>query len=197
MKNNMNWYLKFIEAEKVQPKESNYSWVRLDAPKEIIDIHQDYAHNEIDEEDLYIEEMKNRKDWSYGIEDSPHITVKWGIDFDDPSKIIKCLDGEDGGNVTLDDIEIFETNKDYDVLVVICNSDALQTLHQKLTDDLEIEDDYPTYKPHITIAYFKKGKAKKYLDSAKKAFTYYLLDFDFDKVIFENTDDQETVIRLG
>ena len=190
----MNWYRLFLESEKVQAEPNEYSWVRLDIPSDICEVH-DSVTKEIDEEDLYIEEQGG-EDWSYGLEDKPHITVKWEIDFDEPKKVLDCLKGEKGGTVTLDKATIFDNDK-YDVLVIECKSEALQKLHKKLTKDLEIEDDYDKYTPHVTIGYFKKGKAKKYKAMAEKAFTYYLLEFKFDEVIFEDTKDKETVIKLG
>jgi len=187
----MNWYRK---SKKVQPKEEDFAWVSLGVPKDIKEVHSGFTKF-IVSDDLYIDKQ-NKKDWSFGLEDDPHITVKWGIDFDDPKPVKEILDGEKGGNVTLEDVEIFEQD-DYDVLVVKCKSKALAKLHKKLTNDLKIKDTYPTYTPHITIAYFKKGKAKKYADQAKKWFTYYLLDFDFDTVVFEDTRDKKTSIKLS
>jgi 2'-5' RNA ligase len=189
----MNWYKKYIISKKIQNKDSNFSWVRLDVPKKIKDVHSSVT-KEIKETDLYYEDQGG-DDWSYGIEDAPHITVKYGLEFDEPDEVLESLDGEKGGNVEIEDIEIFEQD-DYDVLVARCKSKALNKLHDKLSKDLKIEDDYPEYKPHITIAYFKKGRAKKYKSMAFKALTYYLLDFDFDKVVFEDRNDKETVIKL-
>lgn len=189
----MNWYKKFILSEKVQNDDSEFSWIRVNAPKKIKDIHTN-VKKEIDEKDLYVVDQGG-DDWSYGFEDMPHLTVKFGLEFDEPDQVIESLKGEKGGNVELDDVEIFDNEK-YDVLVVKCKSKALNKLHQKLTKDLEIEDKFPDYKPHITIAYFLKGKAKKYKAMAARAFTYYLLDFDFNEVIFEDRNDKETVIKL-
>lgn len=189
----MNWYKKFLISEKVQKDDNNFSWVRVNAPDKIKKIHKSVT-NEIKEKDLYIVDQGNG-DYNYGIEDLPHLTVKFGIEFDEPDKVIELLKDESGGNISLEDIDIFEKDK-YDVLIIRCKSKALSKLHKKLTDDLEIEDDYPVYKPHITIAYFKKGMAKKYKSMAYKAFTYYLLDFDFNEVIFEDRNDKETKIKL-
>jgi len=190
----MNWYKKYIEAGKVQEEPNKYSWVRLDCDADIKDIHKGYTET-INEKDLYILEQKGNN-WSYGTEDKPHITTKWGINFDDPKKVIEVLEGEEGGEVMLDKIEVFDNDDNYDVLVILCESEALQRLHKKLTDDLEIEDTYPEYKPHITIAYFKKGRAKQYVKSATKAFTDLLLAFSFDELIFENRKNEETKIKL-
>ena len=190
----MNWYKKYLIAKKIQPKDKKVSWVFMDVPKKIMDVQKSVA-KEIDKDDLYIEEAETKGDWHYGLETEPHITVKWGVDFDEPDKVIDILNGEKGGNVEVDGIEIFE-NDDFDVLVAVCKSKALQKIHKKLTEELEIEDTHPEYKPHITIAYMKKGMAKKYKNTALKAFTYYLLNFDFDEVTFGSSKDQNTVIKL-
>jgi hypothetical protein len=137
----MNWYKLFLESGKVQEEPNKYSWVRLDADKDITDIHKGYTET-INEKDLYILEQEGN-DWSYGAEDKPHITVKWKLDFDDPEQVIDILDKEEGGEVILDKIEVFDNDDNYDVLVILCESDDLQRLHKKLTEDLEIEDDYP------------------------------------------------------
>lgn len=189
----MNWYRKFIEAGKIQKDDNNFSWVRVDAPEKIIDIHTSVT-NKVDEEDLYIIDQGGG-DWNYGLEDDPHITVKLGLEFDEPDQVIEALKNKTGGNVSIEDIDIFDNDK-YDVLVIKCKSKELSNIHKILTDDLKIEDDYPIYKPHITIGYFKKGKAKKYKDMALKAFTSNKLDFYFDEVIFEDRNDQDTIIKL-
>ena len=180
-------------SEKVQNDGQEFSWVYIDIPKEIRDVH-DSVTSEIDSNDIYVIDKKDG-DWSYGIEDDPHITVKYGLEFDNPKRVIKILDGEKGGNVEIEDIEVFEQDK-YDVLVARCKSEALNKIHNKLTDELGIEDKYPEYKPHITLAYFKKGKAKKYVSMAFKGFTYYLLSFDFKSVVFEDRNDKATKIAL-
>ena len=190
----MNWYRRFITSEKVQKEDKKFGWVFVDASPEIMKVHKSVA-KEIDEDDLYLEQAEKEGDWHYGIEDSPHITLKFGLEFDDPSPVIESLDGESGGEVEVSGIEIFE-NDDKDVLVVRCESEALNKLHNKLTDDLKVKDNHPEYKPHITIAYLKKGTAEKYKHVALKAFTYYLLKFDFNEVTFEDRNDNPTKIKL-
>ncbi|KKL17628.1 hypothetical protein LCGC14_2483660, partial [marine sediment metagenome] len=50
------------------------------------------------------------------------------------------------------------SDPNYDVAIVRCKSEELTKIHDELKDTLENEDTYPTYKPHITIAYLKKGE---------------------------------------
>lgn len=192
----MNWYKKYVMAEKVQMDDSNFSWVRCEISPTIKTRHVDFKKEFVNEEDLYIVKQEGN-DWSYGYEDDPHITVKFGIDFDEPDKVIDSLKGERGGKIQAEDIDIFDNKEEYDVLVLKCNSEALNRLNKKLTNDLNIKDKY-SYKPHITIGYFKKGKAKKYEPQAMRHFLYYLEDgeFDFDEVIFQDRNDKDTVIKL-
>jgi 2'-5' RNA ligase len=190
----MNWYRKFIIAEKVQSGDENFSWVRLDVPENIKKIHSKTT-KEIDEKDLYKEE-KVAGDWTHGIEDKPHLTVKYGLEFDEPDKVIDALKKEKGGTVQIKEVEIFD-NENYDVLVVRCESKALDKIHSRLTRILNIEDKYPEYKPHITIAYFKKGRAKKYEDMVVETFITSKLSFDFNEVIFEDRKDKDTPIKLS
>jgi 2'-5' RNA ligase len=190
----MNWYEKFVISGKIQSEDDNFSWAYVTVSPEVKDLHERIT-NDFKEKDLYVEK-KNGTDWSYGIEDDPHITLFYGFDGDDPTNVIKTLKGESGGNILIDDVDIFEKDE-YDVLVAICSSTALQKLHKKLVDELELEDKFPTYKPHITLAYFKKGKAAEYKTSVLRGFTYYLIDFDFDEVIYEDTKDKSTTIKLS
>jgi 2'-5' RNA ligase len=65
-------------------------------------------------------------------------------------------------NIEVDGIGVFE-NKDYDVVKFNVNPDgSLQELHDKLSE-FPNSNSFPDYKPHITLAYIKKGLGKKYI----------------------------------
>jgi len=189
----MNWYREYITAAKVQPKDDDFSWTYIEVPEEVMKLHRSFTKT-IEKNDLYIEKAKGG-DYHYGIEDDPHITAKYGFSFDDPKQVIEVLDGAKGGNVSVEAIDVFEKDE-YDVLVIKCKSSALAKIHAKLTDDLGIEDKYPVFKPHVTIAYFKTGKAKKYKPLAEKHFLDKGIEFEFDKVFFEDTEDKTTQIDI-
>lgn len=190
----MNWYRKYVSAAKVQPKDDDFSWSYIEVPEEVMKLHRSFTKT-IEKNDLYIEEAKGG-DYHYGIETDVHITLVYGFTFDNPKQVVELLDGEDGGEVNIDGIEVFEKD-DYDVLVIRCKSKRLGELHRKLIDGTDTEDKYPEYKPHMTIAYFKKGKAKKYKPLAEKRFLDKDIEFSFDKVFFEDTEDKTTKIDLG
>ena len=190
-----NWYCFSKTAAKVQKDDKKFAWVKLDAPSDIVKVHQAFAKT-IEEDDLYKEESEKKGDWHFGIETEVHITVKWGLESDDPEPVLDSMKGETGGTVTVGKTEIFDTDEKNDVLVIRCESSALQKLHKKLTEDLDIPDKYPEYKPHLTIAYFKKGKAKKYQKAADEAFSGKNLKWDFDEIVFEDSEDKETTVKL-
>ena len=65
-------------------------------------------------------------------------------------------------NIKVDGVDIFENEK-YDVVKFNVSPDgALQYLHDELSK-LPNSNEFPDYKPHITLAYIKKGLGKKYI----------------------------------
>jgi 2'-5' RNA ligase len=65
--------------------------------------------------------------------------------------------------IDIDGINLFE-NEQFDVLKFNVVSDpGLQQLHDELSK-LPNNDNFPTYTPHITIAYLNKGEGKKYVN---------------------------------
>jgi len=61
---------------------------------------------------------------------------------------------------TLGKMSVFENDK-YDVLKVDVTGESLHDLNGKLSE-LPNEQTFPEYKPHLTIAYLKKGEGAKY-----------------------------------
>ena len=114
----------------------------------------------IDEEDIYEEEG----DSTYGIQQNPHLTLLYGLhDTVTPDMIKSVFDNfTDNINIVVDGIDIFENEK-FDVVKFNVKPDgALQYLHNELSK-FPNSDQYPDYKPHITICYVKKGTGKKYI----------------------------------
>jgi 2'-5' RNA ligase len=113
----------------------------------------------IDPEDVY-----TGGDDSHGIQENPHVTILYGLHKGVTEDEVKSVfEGfTESINIEVDGIDIFE-NKDYDVVKFNVNPDgALQKLHDKLSE-FPNSNEYPDYKPHITIAYVNKGTGKKYV----------------------------------
>lgn len=118
----------------------------------------DNVLSSIDKEDLYDEEP------GFGLEHEPHTTVLFGFhknaDIDKIKELVK-VNCDDNITVKIKNISHFETEK-YDVVKYDVESKTLNKLNSLMTKNFDYTNDYPEYHPHVTIAYVKKGKGKKY-----------------------------------
>jgi hypothetical protein len=114
----------------------------------------------INKDDLYEVEGEN-----YGIQDNPHLTLLYGlkpnITKEQVEQVLeKSVDGEKI-EIEIENIGLFE-NDNFDVVKFnIKKTEQLQKLFDSLSE-LPNENTFPDYKPHMTIAYVKKGLGKKY-----------------------------------
>jgi 2'-5' RNA ligase len=111
----------------------------------------------VDPNDVYHQE-------DLGLEMKPHVTVVWG--FDDSKVDIETLQRFCWRAKTIDievkSISFFEPDEVYDVVKFDIKSKDLQKLNASIERNFDIKNTYPDYKPHMTIAYVKKGRGKKY-----------------------------------
>jgi hypothetical protein len=113
---------------------------------------------------IYPEDVYTGGDDSHGIQEFPHLTLFYGLHKEVTPEMVKSVFEEFTGsiNIEVNGIGVFE-NKDYDVVKFNVNpNDALQELHDKLSE-FPNSNEYPDYKPHITLCYTKKGTGKKYI----------------------------------
>jgi hypothetical protein len=98
-----------------------------------------------------------------GREDSPHITVKYGLHTTDPDDVAEILAHFGAIDITLGETAVF-TGEEYDVLYVEVESPDLERLNSLLSDELDVTDTHPVYTPHVCIAYLKPGRGEAYVD---------------------------------
>lgn len=110
----------------------------------------------IPKEDLY---NKNDEDgWlENGLQKLFHVTILYGIKDKDFETIKEIYKKNNEIEISTDRIDYFEAD-DHCCAVIRCKSDDLRELHSKLKKELDVKEDYPTYKPHIAIAYLQPGK---------------------------------------
>lgn len=109
-----------------------------------------------------------------GFEDEPHVTLLYGIhDGGDHEELPKeKLQGIiDISRPALDEMVILKgitafENDDYDVLKFDAEAPSLREANKKLSE-YPNSNSFPDYKPHVTIAYLKPGKANGYIEKFK------------------------------
>lgn len=91
-----------------------------------------------------------------GRDTHPHITIKYGLHTNDPREVVRALRGVGPIKYKLGAISKFKA-PDYDVLKIEVISDDLKRVNARLRKLLKCTDTHPTYNPHVTIAYVRKG----------------------------------------
>jgi 2'-5' RNA ligase len=129
-------------------------------------------------------------DPQYGREKHPHITVLYGIE---------PMEGEKAKNLlrkvpaqvtaTLGAVTMFEAPK-FDVLKIDVTSPYLARINKFLRANVEYENDHPTYHPHVTIAYLKKGTAEKFVGDHR----FVGMKFAFKTFLY--SDEQRGKIKI-
>jgi len=128
---------------------------------------------------------------NYGREDDPHITVRYGASTTDPDDVKPAFEGIDKVEVKLGEMGTFTNSPDYDVVKVEVESEDLESLNKALGEAVDFPGEtYKDYKPHITIAYVKKGLGEKYVGTHPLAGKKIV----FDSVVFSGKDGVKTNI---
>lgn len=144
----------------------------------------------IPSQDLYGTSYGNETET--GRELDPHVTLKYGIHTDDVEEVRKTIQGESPIAVQFGNTTCFY-QEDHDVVKIEVESKQLHALNKTVCEKLECTDTYPEYKPHVTIAYVKKGLGDYYarrLQGLNGKVTV------FDQVVFSNKERQHTNIPL-
>jgi hypothetical protein len=146
----------------------------------------------IDTDDIYTVSDND----TYGIQDRPHLTLLYGTHKEVTSEQVESLlKNVKPFSIEIDGVDIFE-NKDYDVVKFnVKKNDLLQSIFDSLST-LPNSNSFKDYKPHITIAYVKKGTGKKYIKSDYKwkvdninEVTYSMVDGNEYKFSLDNINE--------
>ena len=100
-----------------------------------------------------------------GIEPESHITLKYGNPGTDTAPIAAALKGKGPVTVTLGTLHVFPgKDGDPDALVAdIVESPKLHAMNKAVGEAVEhTGSTFPTYHPHVTIAYLKPGEGAQY-----------------------------------
>jgi len=136
-----------------------------------------------------------------GREDTPHVTVLYGLHSDDPSAVKKALAGIDGAHpLNLGEFGFFE-GKEADVVYVGFDSTGvprLSPLLNAIAKSGEFTNDHPKYTPHVTLAYVKPGLGEFYADWLNENdHSLNGASFDVNEIVFSPAEGDPTTIPLG
>jgi len=138
--------------------ESNYSYATTDieVPSEMAEFILEWNQLNIPEDVLHVDE-----DGGKGREREPHITVKYGLlSKEIPPELYELAKQTPPFPVMLGKVSLFTTNPEFDVVKLDVESPWLHKLNRMISDQVPHEDTYPTYHPHLTLAYVEKGSCE-------------------------------------
>ena len=170
----LSWYKKANKCS---------GWAAVVCNKTISKKVQDWGKNNISKEELTDD----------GRETETHVTLIYGICTDN-EELVKQIFAEEGKiKASFGKVSFFSKSPDKDTVIIRVISKDLERLHKKIKKELNVETTFPIYQPHCTIAYVKNGEGRKYAGD-----TYFKgTKIIFDKVVFDNSKDKRTEIKLG
>lgn len=146
-------------------------------------------HNKINSDDLYTEE----EDDSYGLEDEPHVTLLYGLhDEVETEDVVNILEQYEFDELNIHNPSIFK-NDEYDVLKYDVIGENLHEINEQLRK-FPHTNQYNEYHPHMTVAYLKKGKGKKYADMLKKYEDFWVTPI---YAVYSRTNGDKVKIKIN
>lgn len=139
----------------------------------------------VKKQDLYTSE-----EGTYGLSTEPHVTILHGLDEKVHEDLVCRICQAVSGPLELEvkGLSKFE-KEDYDVLKYDVGSDLLQKMNTAF-ESLPYENDYDDYKPHLTVGYFRKGAADKYVDELEQALPKKV---GFERFEFQPAKEEESL----
>ena len=176
----MTKWNKFLDEKEGQ--QHDFSSTQINLPKNLAKEIIIWGREQLPDSFLYQAE---------GREDEIHVTVLYGLKDEQPNQVKEILEKQKQIKFKLGKISLFDTNEEYDVVKIEVESPGLHKLH-KLLKALPHQDSHPKYNPHVTIAYVKKGKAKRIVGNSHFEGEIIL----GKEVIFSSFNGEKTKIAL-
>jgi N12 class adenine-specific DNA methylase/2'-5' RNA ligase len=168
-----------------------YSTTQVEAPREIQEAHK-ALQSKFAEEDLAGDGL----DVGQGAEGGAHVTVRYGIEADDPESLRATLERFAPVTVELGETKSFEPGEHSDGAAPIyaeATSDALIAINKAIEESgAPLKKNDFEYKPHMTIGYVRPEAAGKYeglTDLKGKTFTV-------KEIVFRDRTGKPHVVEL-
>jgi 2'-5' RNA ligase len=165
----------------------DYSSVQVNVPQVLAIQMVKWGEKHIPDKELY-----NPNSPAHGRESEMHITLLYGIHSKTSNKVEALLKDEAPFTVKLGNISVFTTNDDFDVIKVEADGPKLFDLNRLLKNNIVNTQSFPSYKPHITIAYVKKGAGKDLVGNGE----FREIAWTANTIIFSSMDGHKVPIRL-
>jgi 2'-5' RNA ligase len=131
-----------------------FSCLMADAPAQLAQKVIAWGKMFVTDDKIYIEHEHPDE---YGREDTPHVTVKFGLHAAEPcEKLLQIIEETQPFEIGIAPCSLFDTSDKFDVVKFDIESDALHTLNERVSQ-LKNSDSHPEYHPHMTVAYVQKG----------------------------------------
>ena len=131
-------------------------------------------------------------DTTYGIQNDPHVTVLYGLHGNiDDTKVIEIINKYKYQDLGLNVIGLDNfKNNDFEVVKFgVSPTQNLQDFNKELSQ-LPNSNEFPEYKPHITVGYVNPGTSDKYVNPDHK------LDFKVKSVKYSKPNGQNLIYNL-
>lgn len=138
-----------------------YSCAMLNLSDDIATKVIEWARENVPEDALYINEDSGID----GYEDSPHVTVKYGLHDVEPDRLKKLIDGHGPIKIKFGLVEKFDQNPNFDVLKITVDGKDLHKLNKHISNNMPHTDTFKEYKPHVTLAYVKKNACNELISN--------------------------------
>ena len=135
-------------------------------------------------------------DQTTGLEDHPHVTVRYGIKGDDVEGIRNFLKAQTPFEASLGKMQSFPASEHSDgaaPIIAPVNAPELHRIEAELDKHGDFsERSFPEYKPHATVAYVKPEAAHKYVGDA----TTEGAKFTVSEIAISKKDGSQEVVKL-
>ncbi len=132
-----------------------------------------------------------------GLEEEPHVTVRYGIKGEDTSPLRKFIAAQKPFTVTLGKTASFKPSEHSDgaaPVIVPVDSPELRQLEAAMDKHGDFaERSFPDYKPHVTLAYVNPESARKYEGSSATEGKKFLVT----AIAITDRDGKKETVKLG
>lgn len=168
------------------------SSTQVNLPKAQADFLIKWGRTQIKDDDLWYDDKGG-----CGREDDMHCTVLYGLTAQEPPKELRGIVHQTRPfTLLLKGVSLFEQD-DHDVVKLDVESEELHTLSSVIRRTCDNENKFPEYKPHVTIAYVKKGKGKDLVGEFPfQHGTEIEAEFEIGEMLFCGAGDSENPDRI-